>query len=82
MRAPPPPRGSFIRGVAGAVCLVASLVALPAGFVMMVRALETAGYASGGVTGALAVLGAGGGLLGMGIALLIWELSIRYDVRH
>jgi hypothetical protein len=58
------------------------LVALPAGFVMMVRVLETAGYGSSGVTGALAVLGAGGGLLGMGIALLIWELSIRYDVRH
>ncbi len=49
---------------------------------MMVRALESSGYGSAGVTRALAVLAAGGGLLGLGIALLIWELSVRYNVRH
>jgi hypothetical protein len=64
------------------VCLFGSLVVLPAGFIMMVRALESGGYGSQAVTRALAVLGAGGGLLGVGIALLIWELSVRYNVRH
>ncbi|MGH9199774.1 MAG: hypothetical protein ACRD2A_00880 [Vicinamibacterales bacterium] len=55
---------------------------MPAGFIMMVRALEGSGYGSSGVTRAWSVLAAGGGLLGMGIALLIWELSVRYNVRH
>lgn len=82
MSASAPSQRSFFRGIAGAVCLVASLVTLPAGFVMMVKALETSGYGSSGVTRSLAVLAAGGGLLGLGIALLIWELSVRYNVRH
>ncbi len=80
---PPPERkGSAIRTIAGGVCLLSSLVALPAGFIQMVRALEMGGYGTGGVTFAFWWLGAGGGLLGMGIALLIWELSVRYDIRH
>ena len=78
----PPSKGSTIRGLAGAVALGSSLVVLPAAFVMMVRALEASGYGSQGVSRALALLAAGGGLLGLGIALLIWELSVRYDVRH
>jgi hypothetical protein len=27
-------------------------------------------------------LGIGGGFLGLGIVLLIWELSVRHNVRH
>jgi hypothetical protein len=77
-----PVKRSFLRAIAGAVCLVGSLVVLPAGFIMMIRALETSGYGSAGVTRALAILASGGGLLGLGIALLIWELSVRYGVRH
>lgn len=76
------PKRSVTRAITGAVCLVASLVVMPAGFIMMVRALEGSGYGSSGVTRAWSVLAAGGGLLGMGIALLIWELSVRYNVRH
>jgi hypothetical protein len=79
---PPLRPGSTIRTIAGGVCLVASLVVLPAGFIQMVRALEMGGYATGGVTFALWWLGAGGGLLGMGIALLIWEMSVRHGIRH
>ena len=77
-----PAKQSIARTISGSVCLVASLVVLPAGFVMMVRALEASGYGSPAVTQALAVLAGGGGLLGLGIALLIWELSVRYNVRH
>ena len=82
MPATAPSKQSPLRTIAGVVCLVGSLVVLPAGFIMMVRALESAGYGSGVVTRALAVLAAGGGLLGLGIALLIWELSVRYGVKH
>jgi hypothetical protein len=82
MPASPPPKQSILRTVAGVVCLVGALVVLPAGFVMRSRALERSGYGSGVVTRALAVLALGGGLLGLGIALLIWELSVRYNVRH
>lgn len=78
----PPAKGSTIRGLTGAVALGASLIVLPVSFVMMVRALEATGYGSEAVTNALMLMAAGGGLLGLGIALLIWELSVRYDVRH
>ena len=77
-----PQKRSVLRAISGAVCLASSLVVLPAAFIMMVRALETSGYGSPDVTRALAVLAAGGGLLGLGMALLIWELSVRYNVRH
>lgn len=68
--------------IAGGVCLVSSLVVLPAGFIQMVQALEDGGYATGGVTFALGWLAAGGGLLGMGIGLLIWEVSVRHGIKH
>lgn len=74
--------GSPARSVIGWMCLVASLVTLPAGFVLMVRALERGGYGTSSVNVSLYVLGAGGGLLGFGIALLIWEYSVRHNIRH
>jgi hypothetical protein len=30
----------------------------------------------------LAVLMVGGGLLSFGVAMLIWEMSVRYDIRR
>jgi len=77
-----PQRGSPARYVTGLVCLVAAMVTLPAGFVQMIVALERGGYGTSSNTIALAWLGLGGGLLGLGIALLIWELSVRHNVRH
>ena len=77
-----PQRGSPIRYVAGMVSLLAALVTLPAGFVQMVLALERGGYGTSSVDAAVYWLGAGGGLLGLGMVLLIWELSVRHNVRH
>ena len=77
-----PQRGSPARYVAGMVCLMAAMVTIPAGFVQMIRALERGGYGTSSNTIALAWLALGGGLLGLGIALLIWELSVRHNVRH
>ena len=77
-----PQRGSPIRYVAGLVSLFASLVTLAGGFVQMVLALERGGYGTSSVDVAIYWLGAGGGLLGLGIVLLIWELSVRHNVRH
>lgn len=82
MSQPVPQKASAIRTIAGATSLVSSLVVLPAGFIQMVQALQNGGYATGGVTFALWWLAAGGGLLGLGIALLIWEMSVRYGIRH
>ena len=59
-----------------------AMVALPAGFIQMVLALQRGGYGSGGTTYALLWLGAGGGFLGTGISLLIWEISVRRNWRH
>jgi hypothetical protein len=77
-----PQRGSPARYVAGMVCLMAAMVTLPAGFVQMIGALESGGYGTSSNTIALLWLALGGGLLGLGIALLIWELSVRHNVRH
>jgi len=79
---PPLQKRSTIRTITAGVCLVSSLVVLPAGFIQMVQALESGGYSTGGVTFALWWLAAGGGLLGTGIALLIWEVSVRHGIRH
>jgi len=77
-----PQRGSPVRYVAGMVSLLGAMVTIPAGFVQMIRALERGGYGTSSNTIALGWLGLGGGLLGLGIALLIWELSVRHNVRH
>ena len=77
-----PTPGSSVRYVLGIVSLVASLVTLAAAFVMLVLALERGGYGTSKVDMALYGLGAGGALLGIGIVLVIWELSVRHNVRH
>jgi hypothetical protein len=74
--------GSPARYVAGMVALFGAMVALPAGGIQMVRTLERGGYGTTGIDFALIWLGVGGGLLGIGISLLIWELSVRHNIRH
>lgn len=82
MTSPGPQRGSSARYVMSLVCLVAALVTLATGFLTMVRSLEAGGYGTSAINVALGWLGLGGGLLALGIALLIWELSVRHNVRH
>ena len=82
MKTTGPQRGSPIRYVAAMVCLISAMVTIPAGFVQMVRALERGGYGTTANTVAMAWIALGGGLLGLGIALLIWELSVRNNIRH
>jgi hypothetical protein len=82
MKSPRPGKSSSIRYVAGVVTLMASLVTLLSGGLMMVRALERGGYGTSTVDRALAVLTVGGAFLAIGISLLIWELSIRHNIRH
>ena len=82
MKGEGPQRGSPARYVAGMVSLIGAMVTLPAGFVQMISALERGGYGTSSNTVAFLWLGLGGGLLGLGIALLIWELSVRHNVRH
>jgi hypothetical protein len=53
------------------VCLIAAMVTLPAGFIQMVRALERGGYGTSAMTYSFLWLGFGGGLLGLGVALMI-----------
>jgi hypothetical protein len=77
-----PQRGSPIRYVAAMVCLMGAMVTIPAGFVQMVRALERGGYGTTANTVAMGWIALGGGLLGLGIALMIWELSVRHNIRH
>ena len=75
-------RGSSIRYVIGLVSLVGAFVALAAGGMQMVRTLERGGYGTSGIDVAIAWLVAGGALLGIVVSLVIWELSIRHNIRH
>jgi hypothetical protein len=77
-----PQRGSPTRYVAGMVSLIGAMVTIPAGFLQMIRALEGGAYGTTSNTIAFVWLGLGGGLLGLGMALLIWELSVRHNIRH
>jgi hypothetical protein len=79
---PRPEPGSLVRTIAGVVSLVTSLVVIAAGFVMLVTALQAGGYNTPTMLRAMAVLGLGGGLLATGIAVLIWEVSVRYGIRR
>ena len=82
MKSREPQQGSSIRYVSGVVTLIAALVTLLGGGLMMVRALERGGYGTSTVDRALTVLAAGGAFLAIGISLLIWEISIRHNIRH
>lgn len=75
-------QGSPIRYVVAMVSLFGAMVALPAGGIQMVQTLERGGYGTGSINVALIWLGLGGGLLGIGVSLLIWELSVRHNIRH
>lgn len=81
-RGEPRAEGSPIRSIIAAVSLIGALVALPAGGIQMVRTLERGGYGTSAIDTALLWLGAGGALLGLGVSLMIWELSVRHNIRH
>ncbi len=72
---------SVLRATAGVVCIVVALVVIPIGFVLIVTDTRTGGGV-GTLVRPLATLMLGGGLLACGIALLIWEVSVRYGIRR
>ena len=77
-----PQHRSPIRYVSAMVSLFGAMVALPAGGIQLIRSLERGGYGTTSIDVALIWLAIGGGLLGVGVSLLIWELSVRYNIRH
>ncbi|MEZ5285454.1 MAG: hypothetical protein R2712_11755 [Vicinamibacterales bacterium] len=81
MPSPVPGPKSLGRTLVAVTSLVASLVVIAAGFVWMVTALRSGGYGTSRLMPAMIALGLGGGLMALGIALLIWEMSVRYGIR-
>jgi hypothetical protein len=79
---PPDEPKSFLRALIGVVSLVLSMVVIPAGFVLLVTDMQAGDSSRRGLLNALAVLSIGGGLMALGIAMLIWEMSVRYGVRR
>lgn len=80
METPPGPK-SVLRATVGVVALLCSLVLLPIGFVLLVVDSRAASGVMALVR-PLGVLMAAGGLLAFGIAMLIWEMSVRYNIRR
>ena len=72
---------SLLRAVLGIVSLLASLVVIPIGFVLLIVDAE-GGSSIRTLTRPVGVLMAGGALLAFGIAILIWEMSVRYGIRR
>ena len=56
-KVPGPQRGSPARYIGGMVCLMGAMVALPGGFIQMVRSLERGGYGTSVMTYAFAPAG-------------------------
>ena len=72
---------SLLRAVLGVVSLLASLVVIPIGIVLIVVDTES-GNSIRTLMRPLGVLMAGGALLAFGVAVLIWEMSVRYGIRR
>lgn len=74
-------RGSTLRVLAGAVCLVVGVALSMIGFVRLVMVLDRGGYGTSGVSMALVILGLAGACLAAGIATIIWDVAKRYEQR-
>ena len=70
--------GSVVRMLLGALMLVAALLLTIFGLLRLGSVLEGGGYGTPAVRQALVVLGLAGGAGATGIALLIWEIGLRY----
>ena len=72
---------SLLRAVVGVLSLLIALVLIPIGFVLLVTdSPGTSGLRA--LARPLAVLMAAGGLMAFGVAMLIWEMSVRYGIRR
>lgn len=81
-RAPTPfrgARGSPLRLLTGIVLIIAALSTMLIGFVRLIRVLESGGYGTSAMRGALVILGVAGALFAAGIATVIWEIAKRYE---
>jgi hypothetical protein len=78
---PPSDSKSFLRALVGVVALVSSVIVLPAGFVLLISGMQQGDDDTRSMVNALGVLSIGGGLMALGVAMLIWEASVRYGVR-
>jgi hypothetical protein len=78
---PPPESKSFLRALVGVLALASSVIVLPAGFVLLISGLQDGNDDTRSMVNALGVLSIGGGLMALGVAMLIWEMSVRYGVR-
>jgi hypothetical protein len=68
-----------MRLLIGIVLCIAAAAASLIGFVWLTMVLEDGGYGTPAVRNALIVLGCGGGLLGGGVATIVWDISKKYE---
>jgi hypothetical protein len=76
---PADPEGSTLRLIIGSVLAVGSVLTAVFGFVTLIRTLEGGGYGTPAMRQALVILGAAGAGLGAGVAIIIWDISKRYE---
>jgi hypothetical protein len=73
------PEGSTLRLIVGSVLAIGSVFTAMFGFVTLIRTLEGGGYGTPAMRQALFILGAAGAGLGAGVAIVIWDISKRYE---
>lgn len=70
-----------MRLLAGALLILVAITVTVYGFFNLASVLESGGYGTPAMRRALAVLGGAGALLAAGIAIMIWDISQRYERR-
>ena len=76
---PPKRRGSALRVVISVVLVVASFAVAVFGGLRLADVLDHGGYGTPAVTNALLILVLAGGMLATGVALFIWDMSLRHE---
>ena len=79
MSRPPLRRGSVARIVIGALLCLVAIVLSVYGFLHLAGVLAGGGYGTPAVRTALIILGTSGAFLATGIAVIIWDISLRYE---
>jgi hypothetical protein len=71
--------GSTIRLIGGSTLCILSIAGALFGFISLIQVLDAGGYGTPAMRNELVVLGVAGAGLAAGIAIVIWDIAMRYE---